>query len=125
VGFSGTGNILAGQRVRAQVTGVASGTSGITATATNVALRFSRISGTIGTVSGASFTITGYPNYMSVLNASLGTSPLVYSYSPGTLFDGVTGTGDAKFVTGAPVAIRALYLDNALPAFASTKVRVP
>jgi len=125
IGFSGTGNLLAGQQVRVQITGVTSGTSGITGTANNVALRFSRISGTVGTVSGAAFTITGYPNYIGLLNASLGPTPLVYTYSPGTLFDGVTGTSDPKFVTGAPVSIRALYLDNAQPAFASTKVRVP
>jgi hypothetical protein len=125
IGFSGTGNLLAGQQVRVQVSGVASGTSGITGTANNVALRFSRISGTIATVSGSAFTITGYPSYLSLLNPALGATPLVYSYSPGTLFDGVTGTGDPKFVTGATIAIRALYLDNAQPTFASTKVRVP
>jgi Holliday junction resolvasome RuvABC endonuclease subunit len=51
------------------------------------------------------------------------TSLFVFTYSANTIFDGVTGTGDAKFVSGAPVAVRALYLDNTQPTFAAAKVR--
>lgn len=125
IGFSGSGDLLAGQQVRVHISGVTSNTSGIQGTANNIALRFSRISGTIGSVTGNNFTITGYPNYIGLLNASLGISPFVYTYSLNTVFDGVTGAFDTKFVSGASVAVRALYLNHAQPAFAAAKVRVP
>ena len=125
IGFSGSGDLRAGQQVRVQVSDMTSSSSGLSATADNVALRFSRINGSIGSVAANNFTLTGYPAYIGLLNPLLGTSPFVYTYSPNTIFDGVTGTGDPKFVTGTPVAVRALYLDNTQPPFAAAKVRVP
>jgi hypothetical protein len=127
VGFSGSGDLLAGQQIRAQVTNVASTTSGITATATNVLLRWSRFSGRINTVAGNNFSVTGIPTYMNVFNANLPLAPLVFTYSNGTLFDGVTGTGDPNFVVGKSVAIRALYLNplTSTPPFQAAKIRVP
>ena len=125
IGFSGSGDLRAGQQVRVQVSDVTSGPNGLSATANNIALRFSRISGTIGTVAANNFTLNGYPAYIGLLNPLLGPNPIVYTYLANTIFDGVTGTGDPKFVSGAAVAVRALYLDNSQPPFAAAKVRVP
>jgi Domain of unknown function (DUF5666) len=125
IGFSGSGDLRAGQQVRVQVSDVTSSPAGLSATADNMALRFSRISGIIGSVTGNNFTLTGYPAYIGLLNPLLGQSPFVFTYPLDTIFDGVTGTGDSKFVTGASVAVRALYLNNFQPPFAAAKVRVP
>src|SRR5215469_4698905 len=129
IGFSGSGDLLAGQQIRAHVTGVAtvtsSGIATIQATATNVLLRWSRISGSINTASLNLFTMTGIPQYISSLNPTLRLTPLVTTYTNGTLFDGVTGTTDPNFAVGKPVAIRALYLNNAAQPFQAAKVRVP
>ena len=122
-GFTGTGDLFAGQVIRAQVTNIASGGSGITASAKNVLLRFSRLSATIGTISGSSFVILNLPSYITVLNPGLGANPLVGTYLNFTVFDGVTATTDANF-TGT-VSIRALYLHNAQTPFQAAKVRVP
>ena len=123
-GFAGSGDLLAGQVIRAQVTGVTSNSSGISATATNVILRWSRVSATVNLVTGTSFTMTNIPAYISTLNQQLDITPQVYTYSPGTAFDGVTGPADTNF-QNASVAIRALYLNNNAPAFQAAKVRVP
>lgn len=125
IGFSGSGDLRAGQQVRVQVSAVASGPTGLSGTAGNVALRFSRVSGTVGTVAADNFTLIGYPAYIALLNPLLGQNPFVFTYPLNTVFDGVTGPADSKFVAGAPVAIRALFLDNSQPPFAAAKVRVP
>lgn len=129
IGFAGSGDLLAGQQIRAQVIGVTTGTSGgqtiILATATNVILRWSRLSGTINTVAGNNFTLKGIPAYINSLNATLSLTPQVFTYNPGTFFDGVTGTTDANFVVGKTAAIRALYLNNGAPPFQAAAVRVP
>jgi Domain of unknown function (DUF4382) len=129
IGFAGSGDLLAGQQIRAQVTGVTTATSNgttiIQATATNVILRWSRISGTINTLGGLNFTVTGIPSYINGLNTTLSLTPLVFTYNPGTFFDGVTSTTDANFVVGNSVAIRALYLNNNAPPFQAAAVRVP
>jgi hypothetical protein len=129
LGFAGSGDLLAGQQIRAHVTGVTtntiSGIATIQATATNVLLRWSRISGSINTASLNLFTMTGIPQYINSLNTTLSLTPLVTTYTNGTLFDGVTGTTDPNFAVGKPVAIRALYLNNASQPFQAAKVRVP
>ena len=129
LGFAGSGDLLAGQQIRAHVTGVttvtSSGIATIQATATNVLLRWSRISGSINTASLNLFTMTGIPQYISSLNTTLSLTPLVTTYTNGTLFDGVTGTTDPNFAVGKSVAIRALYLNNAAQPFQAAKVRVP
>jgi hypothetical protein len=125
VGFAGSGDLLAGQQIRAHVTNVTSGTSGISATATNVLLRWSRISGSINSFAGNNFTMTGLPQYIATLNSTLIQPAAVFTYQNGTLFDGVTGTGDPNFAVGKPVAIRALFLNSNAPPFQAAKVRVP
>ena len=130
IGFAGSGDLLAGQQIRAHVSNVTTTTSGtnsvIQANATNVLLRWSRISATINSVALNNFTVTGLPQYITTINTSLLTPAAVFTYQGGTLFDGVTGTGDPNFVVGSSVAIRALFLNTSnAPAFQAAKVRVP
>ena len=130
IGFAGSGDLLAGQQIRAHVSNVTTTTSGsntvIQANATNVLLRWSRISASINSVALNNFTITGLPQYITTINPPPLTPAAVFTYQGGTLFDGVTGTGDPNFVVGSPVAIRALFLNNSnAPAFQAAKVRVP
>jgi hypothetical protein len=119
VGFSTTTNILAGQQVRVQLTGEASTSSGITANATNMLLRFSRLTGTASNVGATSFNFAP-PQYITNLDTSL-ISPLAYLYNT-TIYDGTT---QSSGVPSSTIAIRALFLDNNLPTFAVAKVRVP
>ena len=129
IGFAGSGDLLAGQQIRAHVSNVTTTTSGTTtviqANATNVLLRWSRIRASINSVALNNFTITGLPQYITSINSSLLTPAAVFTYQGGTLFDGVTGTGDPNFVVGSPVAVRALFLNSNAPAFQAAKVRVP
>lgn len=85
-GFSTVGDLLAGQTIRAKVTGAASGTNGINATATALILRFSRLTGTVGTVSGPVFGINGLPTYITAFTVP----PSVQTYTNATLFENVT-----------------------------------
>jgi hypothetical protein len=128
VGFAGSGDLLGGQVVRAQVTNVVSGANGITATANNVLLRYSRLSGTVNTITGNVFTIAGLPTYIYSLNPTISTSAAqVLTYQNLTAFDGITSITDSTFQNGTSVSIRTLYL-NAPPAtypFQAAKVRVP
>jgi hypothetical protein len=123
LGFPGTG-LVAGQVVRAQLTAATTGTTGINATASNVILRYSRVSGTISTL-GTFFNIANLPPYINALNTSLSLTPQVGTYLNYTAFDGVVNTTDTNFVIGANVAIRALYLSSTTPSFQAAKVRVP
>jgi hypothetical protein len=119
VGFSSASDILAGQTVRAKVTGAATGTNGIIdATATALILRFSRLTGTVGTPSGSTFTINGLPAYLGTFTVS----PTVDTYTSATIFEGLTGVGD--LANAQTVSFSALYL-NAAPNFQAAKVRVP
>src|SRR5271157_1507770 len=125
-GFSGSGDLLGGQVVRAQITGISADNNGnITATANNMLLRYSRLSGTVNSVSGNSFSISGLPSYVYALNTSLSSTPQVYTYPTLTAFDGITGLSDSTF-PGASVSIRALYLNypKATYPFQAAKVRV-
>ncbi len=128
VGFAGSGDLLGGQVVRAQVTNVVTGSSGITATANNVLLRYSRLSGTVNTVTGSVFTITNLPSYIYTLNPTLSTSAAqVLTYPNLTAFDGITSLTDSTFQNGTSVSIRALYLNSppAIYPYQAAKVRVP
>jgi hypothetical protein len=128
VGFAGSGDLLAGQVVRAQVTNVVSASGGITAIANNVLLRYSRLTGTVNNVTGNVFTIANLPNYVYVLNSTLSTSAAQVLTYPGlTAFDGITSISDTTFQPPTVVSIRTLYL-NSPPAqypFQAGKVRVP
>ncbi len=119
VGFRDTGDILAGQMVRAKVNGAATGTNGVNATATQLILRFSRLTGTISTTTGTSFNITGLPPY---LGTTFSTPPQVITYINATLLEGQSSVGS---LTGT-VSMSALYLnanDGAQYWFQADKVR--
>jgi len=105
-GFTDSSDIQVGQVVRVDVSNVVAG-SVVDATATNLVLRYSRLSGTVNVVSGNNFTIDGLPTYLGFT-----LSPLVATYSSNTIFEGVTG-GISGLSNPRPVAIRALYLNPA------------
>ncbi len=105
-GFSGVGDLLAGQNVRAKITNAATGTNSIVnATATELILRFSRLTGTVSTTAGSNiFTITNLPPY---LGTTFSVPPQVITYTNATLLEGETSVGS---LTGT-VSMDALYLD--------------
>jgi hypothetical protein len=120
-GFSGSNDLLAGQVVRAQVSSVTLVGNQNNAIAKNVLLRFSRLTGTVGSVTSTSFDFTP-PAYIALVNSALAPPLLSYVY-PSTLFDGVTSVSDLS--SGQTNAMRALFLHSTLPTFAVAKVRVP
>ena len=125
-GFSGTGNLMAGQVIRAQVSNVSVVNNTNEATAVNVLLRWSRLSGTVNLVSGNVVTLTGVPTYITTLNSGFTLTPQVNTYTNNTAFDGVTGV--SGLTVGNTAAIRALFVDTAGGAqfpFLAAKVRTP
>ena len=129
-GFSGSGDLLGGQVVRAQISGISTDNNGnITASANNLLLRYSRLSGTLNSVAGSAFTVASLPGYIYALNTSLSSTPQVFTYPTLTAFDGITGLTDPSIVPGTTsVSFRALFLntaDGALYPFQAAKVRVP
>jgi len=90
-GFRDTNDLLAGQTVRAKITGAASGTNGVNATATVMILRFSRLTGTVGTVSTTGFSVSGLPSYIGAV-----TSAQVQAYQNATILEGVTSTSSLQ-----------------------------
>ena len=102
-GFQNTNDLLAGQTVRAKITGAASGTNGVNATATAMILRFSRLTGTVGTLSTPTFTLSGLPSYVT----AFATPPLTQTYTNATLFEGAANA--ASLSPGATVSVAALF----------------
>jgi hypothetical protein len=125
LGFSGIGDILAGQQVRLQpqnvTTATSNGTTIITATAHNVLLRYSRFTGAPSNVGTSGFTFTP-PAYVSALNSILPTAPIALTFT-NTAYDGVANT--PSIANTSVAAIRTLYLNNSQLTFAVAKVRVP
>jgi Domain of unknown function (DUF4382)/Domain of unknown function (DUF5666) len=122
--FSGSGSLLAGQTLRAQLTNITSGTNGINATASNVLLRWSRLTGTVNSVTAPTFTLANIPGYINTLNPTLSLTPQVMTYPNATAFDGITDISGLSATTSQLASIRALYLNGA-PPFQAAKVRVP
>ena len=119
-GFSTVGDLLAGQTIRAKVTGAATGTNGINATATALILRFSRLTGTVGTVSGPVFGINGLPTYITAFTVP----PSVQTYTNATLFEGAANAGG--LASGGTVSISALFynpIGGPVQALQAAKVR--
>ncbi len=118
VGFTNSSNLLEGQTVRAKVTGAATGANGINVTATALILRFSRLTGTVNSVSGSILTINGLPTYLTTGSLQALTYPNV------TILEGATGLSS---LSGDTVSFSALYLDSppATNPFQAAKVRVP
>jgi hypothetical protein len=121
-GFKDTSDILAGQMVRARITGAATGTNGYTnANATLLLLRFSRLTGSVATTAGSVFTISGLPPY---LGTTFNVPPQVITYLNATLLENVPGSSIGN-LTGT-VSMSALYLnanDGAQYWFQAVKVR--
>jgi Domain of unknown function (DUF4382) len=116
-GFLNTNDLLAGQTVRAKITGAATGTNGINATATAMILRFARLTGTVGTASGPAFIINGLPTYITAFTAP----PSVQTYTNATLFE------NAASLSGT-VSISALFynpIGGPLQPLQAAKVRQP
>jgi hypothetical protein len=122
--FAGSGDLLAGQTIRAQLKGITSGNDGITAVATNVLLRWSRLRGTVNSVAGSAFTLANIPGYINTLNPALSLTPQVYTYTNATAFDGITDVSQLTAASSQVASIRALYL-NGTPPFHAAKIRVP
>lgn len=122
-GFSSSGDLFAGQNVRVRVSSAVSGTNVINATASSVILRFSRLTATVNSVSGSTFTITGLPAYFAPTPT---TTPSVQTYSNATIFEGVTG-GISGISPGQTVSISVLFLNpvTSPQPFQAAKVRVP
>ena len=119
VGFADSNNILEGQTVRAKVTGAATGANGINVTATALILRFSRLTGTVNSVSGSILTINGLPTYLTTGSLQ------ALTYPNATILEGATGLSSLSF--GQTVSFSALYLDSppATNPFQAAKIRVP
>jgi hypothetical protein len=122
--FSGSGSLLAGQTVRVQLSNITSGTNGMSATANNALLRWSRLTGTVNSVTAPTFTLANIPGYINTLNPVLSITPQVMTYPNATAFDGITDINGLSATTSQLASIRALYLDGA-PPFQAAKVRVP
>jgi Domain of unknown function (DUF4382) len=122
--FAGSGDLLAGQTVRVQLANITSTSSGISATATNVLLRWSRLTGTVNSVAGNSFTLANIPGYINTLNPTLSLTPQVLTYPNATAFDGITDVSQLSATTSQLASIRALFSVNS-PPFQAAKVRVP
>jgi hypothetical protein len=122
--FAGSGDLLSGQTIRVQLTGITSGNNGIAAVAANVLLRWSRLTGTVNSVAGNAFTLANIPGYINTLNPTLSLTPQVYTYPNATAFDGITDASQLSATTSQAASIRALYL-NGVPPFQAAKVRVP
>ena len=105
-GFQSAADLVTGQRVMAHVQSVTAGTL-LNVTTDRMVLRFSRFTGTPGTISGNIFGLQTPPAYLGINPA---TAPQVQTFIPQTIFDGVTDiTGLNGIAT--PVSVRALYLN--------------
>ena len=122
--FAGSGDLLAGQTIRVQLKGITSGSNGIAAVATNVLLRWSRLTGTVNSVTGNAFTLANIPSYINALNPTLSLTPQFYTYRNATAFDGITDISQLSAISSQVASIRALYLKG-VPPFQAAKVRVP
>jgi hypothetical protein len=123
--FTGSGDLFAGQTVRVQLSNITSTSNGISATADNVLLRWSRLTGTVNSVAGNSFTLANIPGYINTLNPTLSLTPQVITYVNATTFDGITDVSGLSATTSQLASIRALYIDRAQQPFQAAKVRVP
>jgi len=123
--FTGSGDLFAGQTVRVQLSNITSTSNGISATADNVLLRWSRLTGTVNSVAGNSFALANIPGYINTLNPTLSLTPQVITYVNATTFDGITDVSGLSATTSQRASIRALYIDRAQQPFQAAKVRVP
>lgn len=119
-----------GQSVAAHVTAFTAATANVNASANTdtVTLRWSRFTAMPQSASTPAFTIVAVPSYFGFTSGSIfsvQTTPGTPGTAGVTNFDGVPDAGG--LVTGNPVALRALFLENtsnsATPAFFAAKIR--
>lgn len=118
-GFFSSSDLVTGQRVMAHVKSVTSGAL-LNVTTDRVVLRFSRLTGTPGTVSGNNFALATTPAYFAFVG-----QPQVETFTTQTIFDGVTDISGLNGITNK-VSIRALYLNpgsGVQQPFVAAKVR--
>jgi len=103
--FTSASNLYAGQTVRAKITGAVAGASNsVNATATYVILRFSRLTGTVSSTSGAIVSLTGLPAYITALPLTAQVS----TYPNATLMENFTSIN--SLASPNVVSISALLL---------------
>ena len=131
--FNGATNTTAlhlGQNVAVHVTTftAANGTTAASASTDTVTLRWSRFISTVSIAAAPQFSVTALPSQFGVTGAS---TLQVQSFGGTQGTEGVTNldgiNGTAGLAQGNPVAIRALFIENAgdtlTPAFFAAKVR--
>lgn len=105
-GFSSASDLLAGQTVRARITGAATGSSGINATANAMILRFSRLTATVSSTSGGTvILLTGLPAYITTFQG--GAQAL--TYPDATLLENFTSI--SSLANPNVISFSALMLD--------------
>lgn len=120
-GGNAASDILPGQTVTLRVVSFTpkSGTTFASATVDAVALRFTRVAGSVSAPAAPNFSIQSLPLFFGqtgALQVQFGTS------NPATYLDGYSST--SSIATGDNVAIRALYFGSTTPAFTAAKVRM-
>jgi hypothetical protein len=106
-GFTSGSDIFSGQEVMIHVKSAATGTL-LNVVTDRVVLRYSRLTGTVGTVNGQSFTIQNLPAFLG----TFAPDPNVQTITGVTVFDNVANL--QTLASGDTVSIRALYLHNNL-----------
>jgi hypothetical protein len=117
--FNSEGSLVNGQDVMVRVT-AATGTAAVgdqALTANQVRLRFSRVTGTVQSVSGMAFTLSNVPPYIPFL-----TNPIVETIPGVTVFENVSDVNSIQ--PGQNVSIRALLVKNSAFNFYASKVRL-
>ncbi|HKV23597.1 MAG TPA: hypothetical protein VJN93_03305 [Candidatus Acidoferrum sp.] len=126
VGMTDTTPLRPGQTVAVHVTSFSAGSPAVIGTDT-VTLRWSRFTATpIQPFTSATFNISGFPSYfLASGSAEAQVFPGPLTTQNITNIDGVTSA--ASMLTTKPVAVRALFIENAsnsaLPAFFVAKIR--
>lgn len=122
-GFSSGSDVLTGQVVRARLDSAAAASGGgVNAVASSFLLRFSRLTGLVNTVTPPLFTANSLPSYLTFYGGNLSPTPQIQTYSPGTVYQGITQLTDLQ--PNNSISIRTLYLNvpSTYP-FITTKVR--
>jgi Domain of unknown function (DUF5666) len=117
--FAGTGDLLSGQVVRAQIQSSSVSTL-LNVVASTVILRFATITGTVGTTTPTSSVFYLDNLTLNPFYGNFVTQPQVQTYSPQTIIDGVANIN--SLTAGRSVSVSTLYV-NGVPPFVATKVR--
>jgi branched-subunit amino acid ABC-type transport system permease component len=108
-GFLDATDISDGQNVLVHVKSATPAAAGVLVNvlADRMVLRFSRLTGTVATISGNVFTIQNFQSFFGTPNVP----PQVQTFVPQTTFDNVNGGNIGGLSVGDSVSIRALFLN--------------